>query len=48
MEVFNRKKADDSLVQAKLEAIADKIRTEYSSETSQDAEDYLEFTMAFR
>lgn len=34
MEIFNRKKADEQLVESKLEAIADKIALEYSSETS--------------
>ena len=48
MDIFNRKKADDHLAVTKLEALAEKMRTEYSSETSQDAEDYLEFIMAFR
>jgi len=45
MEMFNRKKADDNLIVTKLEAIAEKLDTEYSSETSHDAEDYLEFAI---
>lgn len=48
MEVFNRKKADEELAETKLEEIAGKISTEYSSETSHDAEDLLEQIMTFR
>jgi len=36
------------LAETKLEAISKRLRTEYSSETSHDAEDYLEFIVQFR
>ena len=48
LEIFKTKAANEELIESKLETWSGKMASEFSSETSQEVEELLEFVIQFR